>query len=84
MNVELESGIYAGINMRIEAGGLVPFYEEHEARIIVGYSFEAWRALDRWERALEVAHFRVRRAVKNHQSEAESRHMENKARRAKK
>ena len=78
LEVELENGIYAGIQMRLSANGLVPFYEEHDARITAGYTEKEWRALSRWERAVEVAHMRIKSAVKNHQAEAESKHMNSK------
>ena len=43
--------------------GMVPPYEEHDARIEAGYSPEQWYELHWWERALEYAHYRIRKAA---------------------
>jgi len=42
---------------------MVSPYEEHGARVEAHYNLYEWAALSPPERALEVAHFRLRQAV---------------------
>jgi len=64
------------------AGGMVPIFEEHEARLERGISLTDWYALDVDERALVIAARRVRIQVQNLQSEAEIRKSNREAQKA--
>lgn len=44
-------------------GGLVTLYEEYSVRIEAGYNLFEWDQLTPYERAAEVAHFRIRQAL---------------------
>jgi len=79
--VELEYGVSAGIRLRSLAQGLVPLYEEHTTRLERGISIEDWGKMDSTEKALVIAARRITIAMKNLQSEAEIRHMEQNTRR---
>lgn len=81
--VQLEHGVNAGIHLRVLAEGLVPVYEEHEARLERGIRLREWDEMEALEKALIVAQRRIRNAVQNLQSEAEIKAMERKARRKK-
>lgn len=44
----------------------VGLYEEHEVRVACGYSIPEWmNTLDPFERAIEVAHYRIRRMIEH-------------------
>jgi hypothetical protein len=57
--------------MSVVIEGNVPLYEEHAARVAVGYTLKEWYQMVPEERALEVAHFRLRALVEAH-SQAEA------------
>ena len=59
--------------------GYVPPFEEHEARIGAGYSLAAWRRLSMENRALEVAHLRLRHALHLHREAAIARQLKRKS-----
>lgn len=59
----------SGIRIESPLGNQVPWYEEHEARIQAGYTVTEWYALHWGERALEIAHYRVRWYVEAHKAE---------------
>jgi len=65
-----------GIGYNIQISGLVPLYEEHDARIAAGYTIPAWRKLGPMGRAMEVAHYRLRGGIKNREQEVEAAHIE--------
>jgi hypothetical protein len=65
--------VNAGINLHSLGNGLVPVFEEHEARLEAQYEMDKWYDLSPMERAFIVAHRRLRIAMKNLQSEAEIR-----------
>lgn len=72
--VEIENGISSGVKYDAFAG-LVPFYEEHAARLERGINLRDWSAMDVIEKALVVAHRRVTIAVRNLQGDAEARYL---------
>jgi hypothetical protein len=51
--------------------GVVSFYEEHEARLESGYSLPLWYNLDAEDRAVEVAMFRIKKAIEYQKYKAE-------------
>lgn len=53
------------------AAGLVPLYEEHEARLERGIDIKEWMAMDEREKALLIAARRIRIAIHNLQEEAQ-------------
>lgn len=57
--------------MNVAIQGNVPLFEEHAARVAAGYRLGEWYRLKSEERALEVAHFRLRALVDAH-SQAEA------------
>lgn len=61
-----------GIEYRVLVPGLVPPYEEHDARISAGYTLPMWDALGPEGRALEVACYRARRLVALHSQDAQA------------
>jgi len=73
--VELGESISAGIKLGAIGEGMVPIFEEHSARLERGYSLEQWYALAPMERAIVIAVRRIDVATKNHQQEAEARHV---------
>jgi hypothetical protein len=79
--IQLEHGVSAGIHLRVLAEGLIPLYEEHEARLERGIRLKEWEEMDYIEKALIVAQRRIRNAAQNLQSEAEIKAMERKTRR---
>lgn len=79
--MELDHGVSAGVSLRLLGKGLVPIFEEHEARIRAGISLEKWGEMSETEKALIIAVRRADRAMKNLQTEAEIRKMEREAKR---
>lgn len=71
--VELEFGISSGIHLRSIGDGLIPFQEEHEARLERGITLGKWSKMNLIEKALIVAVRRNRIAMQNIQTEAEIR-----------
>lgn len=67
----MQHGVSAGINLRSLGAGLVPIFEEHEARVEANKEMDEWYALPPMERAFIVAQRRIRIAMKNLQAEAE-------------
>lgn len=59
--------------MRSILRGLIPVYEEHDARISAGIKLGEWTEMEPMEKALVVAHHRIANAVRNHQADAEIR-----------
>jgi hypothetical protein len=43
--------------------GVVSFFEEHDCRIIAGYTLTEWYNLNGMERALEVALYRIKQSL---------------------
>ena len=62
----LSGGINTGIGYKKYHPQIVALYEEHEARVSVGYRLSEWTALQPEERAFEVAHHRMKILVHNH------------------
>jgi hypothetical protein len=56
--------------------GIVPFYEEHDARSESGYNLYEWYELAPQDRALEVALYRIRHAIEYQKNKAQEREME--------
>jgi hypothetical protein len=71
--VELEFGVYSGIKLKSYGDGMVPAFEEHDARLARGIRLEEWSAMSRLEKAFLIAHWRIKNAMQNLQSEAEIR-----------
>jgi len=67
LNVPSAGSFQSGITFAMTAAGLVAPFEEHEARVTAGYNLLEWRSLDPHDRALEVAHFRLRNARRGHE-----------------
>lgn len=74
VRAELEYGVSAGIRLRSLSQGLVPIFEEHQARLERGIDLDTWGRMDCTEKALIIAVRRVHVAMQNQQSEAEIRH----------
>ncbi len=51
--------------------GLVPLYEEHKIRSESGYNLIEWNTLTPEERALEIARYRIEKAIEYQHNEAE-------------
>lgn len=67
--------------MRSPTAGLVPIYEEHEARLERGIEVRAWMEMDETEKALIIAARRTHIAIRNLQAEAEIAYSEQEIRR---
>lgn len=61
----------AGINLHSLGEGLVPVFEEHEARSEANKEMDEWYVMSPMARAFIVAQRRIRIAMKNLQAEAE-------------
>ena len=72
LEVLTEHSVDAGIRYVVFAAGIVPFFEEHDARIEAGYTLPQWSELSWEERALEVLHFRMRHKIELVQRDAEA------------
>lgn len=79
--IELEHGVSAGVRLKAYGEGMVPLYEEHEARLERGISLEAWYAMEEMEKALIVASRRIRFMLHNLQEEAQIRQANRKTKR---
>ena len=53
--------------------GLVPEFEEREAAVFCHFNWSEWRLLHWWERARNVAHFRLHNLVNLHKNDAVAR-----------
>jgi hypothetical protein len=82
--VELSNGINAGIRLNILSNGLIPIFEEHEARLERNISLKSWADMHYMEKALIVADRRIRNATQNIQAEAEIEKMKADAKKGKK
>jgi hypothetical protein len=75
-----------GIEFMSAAGrvpGMISLYEEMSVRVDCGYNIHEWKLLSAEERALEVAHYRIRKAVEYQISLAEEKYIANSSRRHK-
>lgn len=79
--IDLEHGISAGVRLRSYGNGMVPLYEEHEARLERGIRLSEWSDMAEMEKALIVAARRTRIAIQNLQEEAQIKHSEKQMRR---
>jgi hypothetical protein len=68
--------VSAGIRLRSLGIGMVPVYEEQEARLERNISMRQWEEMTVDEKALIVAMRRIRIAMQNLQTEAEIRDAE--------
>jgi len=73
-SVELDHAVSAGVELRVWGVDMVPVFEEHEARLERSISLGTWAGMDVMEKALVVAHRRIRIAVDNLQAEAQIKH----------
>ena len=71
--------IDVGIRYRSHFLGLVPQWEVEDARIELGFRLHEWHSLDRMERAIIIARYRIKHAIKNHAEEAMQEAAERKA-----
>ena len=71
--VELDHGVSAGIGLRSFGNGMVSVFEEQDVRIDNKMSLAEWDELPYMERVIIIATNRVKRSMKNLQSEAEIR-----------
>lgn len=69
----MEYGLYSGIHLRGIADGLVPFQEEHEARLEYRIGLEDWGRMEVFDKALIVAVRRNKLAMQNINAETEIR-----------
>lgn len=60
---------------------MVPIHEEQEARLERGIRLEEWGWMPMMEKAMLIAHRRIRIALANIQAEAEIRHAERSSKR---
>lgn len=71
-----DAAIYSDIEVRTgiayarQITGCVPFYEEYDAMLEVGYTEQAWMALSSKERAIVMAHYRLRKYIGLHEADA--------------
>lgn len=56
--------------------GIVSFYEEHDARVEGGYNLMEWDDLIEPQKALEIAHYRIRHSIEYQKHLKEKRKME--------
>ena len=77
--IELKYGVSAGISVKMLAG-LIPLYEEHEARLERNIRIDDWLDMSEMEKALVIASRRVRIAMRNLQEEAQIEQSKRKAR----
>ena len=69
-SIEIKDLVYTGIDMEPLLPGLVPLYEEREAAFYCNYSWREWQQLEPYERAENVAHFRLKRLIDLHNADA--------------
>ena len=62
--------VHTGIAYSHQISGCVPFYEEYDAMLAMGHTEEAWMGLSSKERAMVMAHYRLRKVVRLHESDA--------------
>ena len=62
--------VHTGIAYSRQIMGCVPFYEEYDAMLEVGYTEQVWMGLSSKERAIVMAHYRLRKFVRLHESDA--------------
>lgn len=60
--------VQTGITYGIQIEGLVPFFEEAEARVKAGFTKREWRELRPMERAEAVAYLRLDRQKGMHEA----------------
>ena len=77
-NVEPTSTIHTGITSKNQIPGNISWYEEHDARVSAGYNLHEWGSLSFEDRAMEVAHYRLRYKVKMHTDDAIDREIKRK------
>jgi hypothetical protein len=77
IDVPVDSGVSAGIRWRSFAG-LVPTFEEQMVRVECGYKLEEWADMPAWDKAIEIATSRIRRAIEAHETQAQSDAMDSK------
>ena len=75
--VELDHGVSAGIGLRSLSKGMIPIFEEQNVRIDNKMSLVGWDELPYMERVIMVAMYRIKRSMKNLQTEAEMRESKN-------
>lgn len=73
----IKTGISYSDDPRVPLG-LVPEYEEREAAILSGYTWQEWRVLDSRDRAAGVAFLRMRNLISLHSNDASQREQERK------
>lgn len=74
----MKSGVYTGIaydDLRSQIG-MVSEYEEREAAIFGGYTWDRWMAQDSRDRAAVVAHLRMSTMIRQHSQDAIDREIE--------
>jgi phosphoribosyl 1,2-cyclic phosphodiesterase len=69
--VQADSGkAVPGVTIHGQFPGLVPPFEEHDARQAAGYTMPQWERLHFMYRAIEVAMYRVKKRVEAEEYEA--------------
>jgi len=77
--IEVENAISAGVQWKTLAPGLVPIFEEHQARLERNISLKDWAEMEEMEKAFVIAIRRNETAQKNLQADAEIRAAKRKA-----
>ena len=62
--------VHTGIAYSRQITGCVPFYEEYDAMLEVGYTENVWMGLSSKERAMVMAHYRLRKYIRLHEADA--------------
>lgn len=81
-NVEVRDTVDPGISYDPLLPGLVPLFEEREAAVFSHYNWIEWQELPVGERAMAVAHLRLRKLIDLHGSDAVQRDAERRRSRA--
>jgi hypothetical protein len=62
--------VVTGIAYARQLPGCIPFFEEYDAMKEAGYNEREWMELSPIERAMAVAHYRIRKYVSLHEADA--------------
>lgn len=63
--------VLTGITYAVQVAGLVPWYEEDDAQLEARLTDRDWQELGATGRAFKVAHYRIRKYVALHTSDAQ-------------
>ena len=77
--IETSSGVNTGVRLHSLIPGMVPPYEEALARRASGYKAREWLELEPFERAVEVALYRIDKKIEAISADAEKAALDRKA-----